>query len=172
MTIGRADKLGELWDVYDSKKHLTGRTHHRGDKLNDNDFHLVVNALIFKSADEILLQQRSFEKMSYPGMWTADTGGSVLAGETSEEAMVRELREELQLIVDADKLHFFVSRQYADWIEDWYVVRIDASVANLKRQESEVASLRWTTLSEAIKINNHNGFNDSELFLTAHSMLF
>ena len=58
MSDNRADKLGELWDVYDGKDKLTGRTHRRGDKLNVGDYHLVVNALIFNIQGNILLQQR------------------------------------------------------------------------------------------------------------------
>ncbi len=69
----RADKLGELWDIYDEKNELTGRTHHRGEKLNVGDYHLVVNALIFNIQGNVLLQQRSFQKITDPGMWTIAT---------------------------------------------------------------------------------------------------
>jgi 8-oxo-dGTP diphosphatase len=42
----------------------------------------------------LLLGKRSARRMSYPGVWDLP-GGHVEAGETSEQALQRELREEL-----------------------------------------------------------------------------
>lgn len=100
MSDYRADKLGEYLDVYNAQKERTGRTHQRGQQLQPGDYHLVTNGLIFNSKGDVLLQQRAFDKLSHPGIWTADTGGAVLVGETSQQALVRELFEELGLFLN------------------------------------------------------------------------
>ncbi|MBZ6003649.1 NUDIX domain-containing protein [Leuconostoc gelidum subsp. aenigmaticum] len=167
----RADKTGELWDVYDENNKLTGRTHYRGDKLNVGDYHLVVNALIFNVQGSVLLQQRSFQKITYPGMWTTATGGSALTGETSELAIIRELHEELNLTVTRNQLQFVKKCRYVDWIEDWYAIYVDESLSNMVRQESEVEAIRWATLSEAVQMSHNNDLDDCML-IQAKTKLF
>lgn len=44
--------------------------------------------------DRLLLGKRSARRAAYPGVWDLP-GGHVEAGETAEQALVRELREEL-----------------------------------------------------------------------------
>jgi mutator protein MutT len=44
--------------------------------------------------DRLLLGKRSARRTAYPGVWDLP-GGHVEAGETAEQALVRELREEL-----------------------------------------------------------------------------
>ncbi|WP_294974260.1 NUDIX domain-containing protein [uncultured Leuconostoc sp.] len=167
-----ADKLGEVWDIYDGNRRLTGSKHLRGQELGIGEYHLVVNALILNDDGQVLMQKRSFNKISYPGIWTVATGGSALAGENSRQALIRELSEELHLRVTSDRLQFINSINYTDWIEDWFAVRIDASLTNLVYQSSEIEAIRWTPIQEAIKINNQNGVNDNTLLTQAQKLLF
>jgi len=167
-----ADKLGEVWDIYDVNRQLTGSKHLRGQELGIGEYHLVVNALILNDDGQVLMQKRSFNKISYPGIWTVATGGSSLAGENSRRALIRELSEELHLRVTSNRLQFINSINYTDWIEDWFAVRIDASLTNLVYQSSEIEAIRWTSLQEAIKINNQNGVNDNTLLTQAQTLLF
>ena len=118
MVDERADKLDELWDVYTADKQKTGRSHRRGEQLNVGEYHLVTNGIIFNLAGQVLLQQRSFHKMSRPGLWTAEIGGSALVGETSQQALVRELSEEMNICVPAHQLRFLLTRRLSSWIED------------------------------------------------------
>ena len=57
--------------------------------------HKVVHVLVFNSKDELLLQKRSMSKDVAPGKWDTSVGGHVNAGETLEEAVMREMEEEL-----------------------------------------------------------------------------
>lgn len=172
MTTTRADQIGELWDVYDAQKNPTGRTHARGDQLAVGDYHLVTNGLVFNAQGDILLQQRAFDKLSHPGIWTADTGGSVLAGATSRQGLVRELSEELGLVVLPEQLRFITTLSYADWLEDWYALRLPDAPMTFKLQTTEVVAVRWASLAEAMAINTANGFDDNHLFDAAKSLLF
>ena len=52
-----------------------------------------------------IMQQRSLYAKFYAGLWDA-TGGAVQAGETDEQAAVREVKEELGITLDTSDLRF------------------------------------------------------------------
>lgn len=65
--------------------------------MNEIEIRHVVGAILVNDAGDVLLQQRDDKPgLRYAGYWTI-FGGSVEAGETFEEAIQRELIEELQL---------------------------------------------------------------------------
>ena len=57
----------------------------------------VVGAAIIKE-DKVLVMQRS-EQMTLPGMWEFP-GGKVEANETEQEALIREIQEELSVTIN------------------------------------------------------------------------
>ncbi len=69
----------------------TRRECHSGSKL----LHPVVHLHIFNEAGELYLQKRSMKKDIQPGKWDTAVGGHIDYGETVEEALRREVREEL-----------------------------------------------------------------------------
>ncbi len=71
----------------------TRRECHNGSKL----LHPVVHLHIFNDAGELYLQKRSVNKDIQPGKWDTAVGGHVDYGETIEEALRREVREELEV---------------------------------------------------------------------------
>lgn len=64
---------------------------HNGSML----LHPVVHLHIFDSKGRLYLQRRSMNKDIQPGKWDTAVGGHVDHGETIEEALCREVREEL-----------------------------------------------------------------------------
>ncbi len=69
----------------------TRRECHGGSKL----LHPVVHLHIFNDAGELYLQKRAMSKDIQPGKWDTAVGGHVDYGERVEEALRREVREEL-----------------------------------------------------------------------------
>lgn len=57
--------------------------------------HRGIGLFIFDDHGRVLLQKRSLSKDTNPGLWTDSVGGHVLRGETYEQAMRRETKEEL-----------------------------------------------------------------------------
>lgn len=57
--------------------------------------HPVVHLHIFNKAGDLYLQKRSMNKDIQPGKWDTAVGGHIDYGETVEEALRREVREEL-----------------------------------------------------------------------------
>ena len=64
---------------------------HNGSKM----LHPVVHLHIFNKAGDLYLQKRSINKDIQPGKWDTAVGGHIDYGETVEEALRREVREEL-----------------------------------------------------------------------------
>lgn len=64
---------------------------HSGSK----QLHPVIHLHIFNNAGELYLQKRSMTKDIQPGKWDTAVGGHIDYGETVEEALRREVREEL-----------------------------------------------------------------------------
>jgi isopentenyldiphosphate isomerase len=62
---------------------------------NPSLIHRVVHVLVFDENGELFLQKRSMKKDVAPGKWDTSVGGHVNAGEGLEEALSREMEEEL-----------------------------------------------------------------------------
>ena len=89
----------EYWDIYDSSKQLTGRKMMRNDwNMQPGDYHLTVLGVIRRPDGAFLITRRVMTKSWAPGWWEV-SGGGVKAGETSEEAVKRELLQETGLDV-------------------------------------------------------------------------
>ena len=65
--------------------------------LKINNIYRIVYLWIITNG-KILIQQSSFNKKSNPGLWDCAVAGHVLAGENSKEAILREAKEELNLV--------------------------------------------------------------------------
>ncbi len=88
----------ELFPVVDEEGNTIGEAlrsvcHDGKSKL----LHPVVHLHVFNSKGELFLQKRSKTKDVQPGKWDTSVGGHVSPGETVEEALLREAREELGL---------------------------------------------------------------------------
>jgi len=89
----------EYWDIYDSNKQKTGRTMKKNDWiLKDDEYHLSVLGVVVRPDGKFLITKRVMDKMWAPGWWEV-SGGAVMAGEESYDAVLREVREETGLDV-------------------------------------------------------------------------
>jgi isopentenyldiphosphate isomerase len=87
--------MDEVFPLVDEAGKVTGKATrnecHNGSKL----LHPVVHLHVFNRKGDWLLQKRSATKDIQPGKWDASVGGHVDYGETIEQALLREAREEL-----------------------------------------------------------------------------
>ncbi len=89
----------EYWDIYDKNKQLTGRTMQRNDfTMQDGDYHLTVLGVVCRPDGRFLITQRAMDKHWAAGWWEV-SGGGVMAGESSQQAVFREVLEETGLDV-------------------------------------------------------------------------
>lgn len=79
----------ELWDLFDENRRFLYKQHNRQEPLAPGHYHVVVVVCVVNSKEEILVTLRHPAKETYANCWE-NTGGSVLAGETSRQGAVRE----------------------------------------------------------------------------------
>lgn len=91
------DNLQEIFPIVDEEGKVIGSATrgecHSGSKL----LHPVVHLHVFNSNGDIYLQRRPEWKDIQPGKWDTAVGGHIDYGETPEEALHREVREELDI---------------------------------------------------------------------------
>lgn len=155
----------EYWDLYDKNKNKINKTVKRGDTLKEGEFHLVANAWVKNSKGEFLISQRAAHR-SHSLMWEC-TGGSAVCGETSLDAAVRELKEELNVDVLKEKGKYIGStlRYYPncdDILEVWLFSK-DVDINSVKIQE-EVNDVKWATSQEIHNLCENNKFEANAFF--------
>ena len=141
----------ELWDIYDINRNKTGKTidRHSDERLKDGEYHLVVEAIIINSKGEILLSKRSEFKQKYPLMWEC-TGGSCIKDESSIEAILREIKQELGIeLKEKDAIFYKTLRDdNAKDFKDIWIFRKDVQIEDLIFEDLEVIEAKWVTIKE------------------------
>lgn len=150
--------MPELWDIYDENKNKTGRTAIRDVTiLQKGEYHIVVTGIILNSKNEILISKRAMNK-KFGGMWECN-GGSILAGETSKEGILRELKEELGVIFKPEEAKFLkeIKRERVPQnFKDLWLFRKDIDIDDLTFPDGEATEEKWVTIDEFIKMFNNN----------------
>ena len=137
---------GELWDLTDAAGEPAGVTHRRGAPgFPEGLFHIVSAVCVVRDDGLVLITQRAAVK-DHPLMWEFPAG-SILAGETSREGAVRELREETGLRAEVDALEEVGRVVEAEALVDLYVVRGLADLT-LTLDPEEVAASAWVPFAE------------------------
>lgn len=144
----------ELWDIYDKNKVPTGRTMERNHfTLADDEYHLTVLGVIVRPDGRFLITKRVMTKAWAPGWWEV-SGGAAQAGEKSEDAVIREIREETGLDVTGAEggYQFTYHRENPgkgdNYFVDVYRYVMDVDERDLRLQEEEVAGVRFATAEE------------------------
>ncbi len=140
--------MPEYLDIYDQKRCRTGKTILRGTPLQAGEFCLVVHLLLFDTNGRFLVQKRTDDRTSWPGMWDISLGGHAQAGDSSEQALAREAAEELGLQLDVSDTSPVFSCRMGHVHDDYWMVQVDAQKISLHPQKEEVAELRWVNREE------------------------
>ena len=96
----------EWFPLVDEAGNVVGKATRRECHSGSMLLHPVVHLHIFDTKGRLYLQRRSMNKDIQPGKWDTAVGGHVDCGETINEALRREVREELG-IVDFEPVHNF-----------------------------------------------------------------
>ena len=94
--------MKEILDLYNEHFELIGKTIVRGKKLNQNEYIMLAVVFIKNNEGKYLIQKTSKEKNNI----FSSTGGHVLHGENPLDAIIREIKEELNLTVQKNQLKF------------------------------------------------------------------
>ena len=103
----------------------------------------VVAALIWQNG-KFMICQRPANKAR--GLLWEFVGGKVEAGETKEQALTRECREELGVLISVGDLFMDVTHEYPDIVV--HLSLFHATIAEGEPQKMEHADIRWITPDE------------------------
>ena len=150
--------MSELWDIYDTNRKKTGKTTQRnGFQLKEGEYHIVVTGIIINKKGEILISKRA-EHKRHGLMWEC-CGGSILAGETSLEGILREIKEELG-IEFAKKDAIFLKEIRRDKtppdFKDIWVFKKNLDIKELTFSDGEVIEAKWVSEDEFIRMYQKN----------------
>ena len=144
----------ELWDIYDKDKKPTGRTMKRNDWcLKDGEYHLTVLGVVCRPDGKFLITKRVMTKAWAPGWWEV-SGGAVMAGESSEQAVKREVLEETGLDVSGAEGGYVFSYKRENpgegdnYFVDIYRFVMDFSESDVCPQEAETDGFMLATVEE------------------------
>ena len=136
----------ELNDIYDIDRNLTGRTHRRGTPWRRGEYGLVVCVWVYDGKGKLLLTRRAPEK-SFAGTWE-NSGGAAQAGETSRQAIVRELREETGIVAGAEEFTLLETTRDKNAHYDFYCLKRDVPIEKVVLQPGETDDARWVTFAQ------------------------
>lgn len=136
----------EYNDIYDKDRNRTGRVHVRGTRWNPGEYGLVVCVWVYDGKGKLLLTRRAPEK-SFPGTWE-NSGGAVQAGETSRQAIARELFEETGIRAEEDEFELLESGLDGSTHYDYYCLRRDTPLSEIVLLPGETDDVRWATFQQ------------------------
>ena len=100
----------EYLDIRNEDGSLTGRVKERSLAHRDGDLHGTAHVWLVRKNClgrwEVLLQKRSADKDSFPGVYDVSSAGHLPAGEDFRKSAVRELKEELGISAGPEQLSF------------------------------------------------------------------
>lgn len=108
----------------------------------------VVGAAIIKE-NKILVMQRG-EQMTLPGMWEFP-GGKIEANETEQEALIREIKEELNVDI---KIHDYINKASYDYVFGTVILKVyTAEIVSGEISMEEHSDGKWVTADELMAID-------------------
>jgi isopentenyldiphosphate isomerase len=138
----------DWFQVVDVSGNVTGkalrRTCHDGKSML---LHPVVHLHLFNTKGELFLQKRAETKDIEPGKWDTSVGGHVGINESIDEALLREIREELGLTIFSPRFliqYIWQSARERELINSYSTISDDIPEIN----KSEIEEGRYWTLKE------------------------
>ncbi len=153
----------EYFDILDENGNKTGQTKLRSEVHRDGDWHKGVHVWIINNNGEVLLQRRCATKDSNPNMLDISSAGHLSAGDDSLTGALRELKEELNLDIKPEDLHFiktlkrsvkytetFINNEF----DDLYIVITDKKIEEMKFQKEEISEIMYVPYKKFKKMVN------------------
>lgn len=136
----------EYNEIYSADGKPTGRIHRRGDPWGPGEYGLVVCAWVYDGKGNILMTRRAPEK-SFAGTWE-NSGGAALAGETSRQAMARELFEETGIRARQEDFEYLRTARDKYCFYDHYCLYCPVSLDQIVLQPGETDAVKWVSFEQ------------------------
>ena len=144
----------EIWDLCDGNRKPLNRTHVRGVELGENEYHTVVSIIVVNDNKELLITKRDLRK-DFGGLWEV-TAGSILAGETSKQGAIRELKEETGIIINEEDVNLLGTLKEESCFTDIYITKYNFDINKITLQEGETIDVKKVTLDKLYEMIENN----------------
>lgn len=156
----------EIFDIVDENGIPTGETIQRTVAHDKGIRHRTAHIWIVRNTDngcEVLLQQRSYNKDSFPGRYDTSSAGHIRAGDEPLDSALRELGEELGIKAEPAALTYigkfpiqyekeFFGKPFRDCeVAFVYLYTEPVDINALTLQAEEVESVKWFAIDEVYK---------------------
>ena len=172
----------EILDIVDANCNVIGQNS-KGNIHEQGLWHKTVQIVIYNSKNEILIQKRSKNKQPYPGLWDIKVAGHCMAGENPEQAALREVYEEIGLIIKLENLKLLkVNKKQGNkkivegkiWVNNEFqhifLYKYVGLISNLKTTDGEVEELKFiSTKKLGVDLNDTD---KSKKYIPARLELF
>ena len=156
--------MEEYLDVVDDNNNITGKTEKKSYIHKNGIWHREVACWIMNNEGEILVQKRAKTKEHAPSKWDI-TAGHVQANEIVENAMIRELQEEIGIKLKKCDLELFsiVKRKGIstrnNTFQYQYFIYTNKKISEFIIDTNEVEEVKYITLGELKEILSSNDEN-------------
>ena len=133
----------EYNDIYDENRNLTGRLHRRGTRWKQGEYGLIVCVWVYDGKGKILLTRRAKGK-SFAGTWE-NSGGAAQAGETSRQAIARELFEETGIKADEEEFELLDTDRDRNAFYDFYCLKRQVPIRDIVLLPGETDGVQWAS---------------------------
>lgn len=159
----------EFIDIVDENGKPTGVSALKSEIHTKGHLHNTAHIWLYTSEGHILLQQRAASKAICPLLWDVSVAGHIDAGETPEQAGVRETKEEIGITISEEQLCkigvFECFQSYSNGIIDnefhnTFIVKVDVNIEDLTPQKDEVEALKFVSIDLYIELLKHSKTNN------------
>jgi len=148
----------EQIDVIDNNGLRTGEISERSAiKKDKTKYKRVIHFYLFDKQHRLLAQKRAMHVSSFPGSLGISVTGHIDAGEYSQQALIREVREEIGLDAAKMNIKFLFSYIVGSQFWDVYACIHDFKLSDIKIDPQEVESVQLIELEEfAARLKNED----------------
>ena len=146
----------ELWDLYDKDRKPLNRTHVRGEAFAEGEYYVSCEIWVRNSKGEFLITKRHPDKKS-GNLWEF-AGGGTLAGETTTQSAVRELKEETGIQSQESELQLFATYQHKNYFLDLFLLNKDVQISDIVLQPGETIDAKWASEETILQMIDNEEF--------------
>ena len=142
--------MDELVDILNEDGSQTGRKEMKSVAHKNGLFHPTIHVWLYTRNGYLLIQKRGKNKKSFPLLWDVSVAGHIGAGEDIVQSALREIEEEIGLVLQPQALKkigvFKSQKDHSDDFRDYefhhsFIAELKVPIDELKKQDSEVEEI-------------------------------